>query len=356
TGRAILDMMKPGSPLHIKPTALPGLRPWLKRFRSHCREADYRHGLQALASLNAHTFRLFEEWQDAGVEFEYRRDGLLVVFRRPDKLAAAEEETRSTTALTGTPCRTLTAAELVELEPTLQEGLAGGLFLEGEAHVRPESLTRGIHRDLVARGVEVREQERVTGLRWDGDHVRAVETEGSAILVDAVVLAAGAETGPLAAWCEWSLPITAGKGYSVTFKAPPSPPRRPLYLGDAKVGITPFAGTVRAAGTMELSGVNRDLDSRRLKSVRKAIGTYIDLGLDGATMETGGTEWVGMRPMVPDTLPVMGQIPGRPNVYVSTGHQMLGVTLSAVSGWALAGLILDGRPPLDLAPFSPARF
>lgn len=149
--------------------------------------------------------------------------------------------------------------------------------------------------------------------------------------------------------------MTAGKGYSVTYPVDGGVPRRPLYLGEAKVGVSPFGGALRAAGTMELSGINRELDSRRLKSVRKALGRYLDLGLDDATLESGGSEWVGMRPMVPDTLPVMGQVPGKENVYVSTGHQMLGITLSAVSGWALSGHILD-KAPVDLAPFAPARF
>lgn len=150
--------------------------------------------------------------------------------------------------------------------------------------------------------------------------------------------------------------MTAGKGYSVTFPIGGRMPRRPLYLGDPKVAITPFGGRVRAAGTMELSGINQELDRRRLRSVRKAVSRDLDLGLDEAMVESGGAEWVGMRPMVPDTLPVMGTVPGKENVFVSSGHQMLGMTLAAASAWAMAGLILDGTPPLDLAPFSPTRF
>ena len=354
--RSLLEMLRPGSPLYVKPSTVPSLRPWLKRFRSHCREADYQHGLGALASLNAHTFRLMQEWEDEGLDFEWHRQGLLMVFRDPDKLAAAETEVARTADLVGSGWRRVEREELTDLEPALNDGPRGGLLLQDEGHVRPESLAKAFRADLLERDVELRENEPVTGFRWDGSRATAVETARSTILVDAVLLTAGAETGTLAAACEWSVPMTAGKGYSVTYPNSPRMPRRPLYLADAKVAVTPFAGGLRAAGTMELSGINQELDSRRLKSVRKAVARDLNVGLDDATVESGGTEWVGMRPMVPDTLPVMGAVPGKPNVFVSSGHQMLGMTLSAASGWAMAGLILEGRAPLDLTPFSPARF
>ena len=78
--------------------------------------------------------------------------------------------------------------------------------------------------------------------------------------------------------------------------------------------------------------------------------------MDIPEAKEGGRAWVGMRPIVPDSLPVMGKLPSRDNVYVNTGHQMLGVTLAPSSGWALAGLILEGRPGVGLDAFSPERF
>ena len=65
---------------------------------------------------------------------------------------------------------------------------------------------------------------------------------------------------------------------------------------------------------------------------------------------------MGMRPMVPDTLPVVGRLPSRENVYVNTGHQMLGVTLAPGSGWALAGLVVEGRAGVGLGAFGVGRF
>ena len=170
--------------------------------------------------------------------------------------------------------------------------------------------------------------------------------------VDAVVLAAGAQTGPLARMAGWRIPLTAGKGYSVTIERPANQLRQPLFLGDARVGLTPFEGALRFGGTMELSGVNRRMDTARVRALRRAVSREVDI----PEAREGGRAWVGMRPMVPDTLPVIGRVPSRENVYVNTGHQMLGVTLAPVSGWALAGLVVEGRAGVGLGAFGAGRF
>ena len=143
----------------------------------------------------------------------------------------------------------------------------------------------------------------------------------------------------------WKIPLTAGKGYSVTIEGPMNQLRQPLYLGDAHVGLTPFEGALRFGGTMELSGVNERLDPVRVRSLRRVVERDVDI----PEARDGGREWVGMRPMVPDTMPVVGRLPSRENVYVNVGHQMSGVTLGPSCGWALAELMLEGSTWAGLA-------
>ena len=182
--------------------------------------------------------------------------------------------------------------------------------------------------------------------------MRAIVTSRGDLEVDAVVLAAGAQTGTLARMAGWRIPLTAGKGYSVTIERPARQLRQPLYLGDARVGMTPFKGALRLGGTMELSGVNRRMDTARVRALRRAVSREVDI----PEAREGGRAWVGMRPMVPDTLPVIGRLPSCENVYVNTGHQMLGVTLAPGSGWALAGLMVAGRSGVGLGAFGVGRF
>ena len=169
---------------------------------------------------------------------------------------------------------------------------------------------------------------------------------------DLFVLAAGAETAALVATLGRKLPVQAGKGYSITVRNAQVRLSQPLHVTPARIGFTPFRGAVRVIGTMEFSGINRRLDPRRIAILERAARRYLPGALEGAERD----DWVGMRPVTPDGLPAIGRLPGFSNVYVATGHQMLGVTLAPSTGHALAQLLLDGRSDIDLAPFDPARF
>ena len=205
-------------------------------------------------------------------------------------------------ALGGSVWREVDESQIYELEPMLRPGFARGFFVESDCHVRPESLTEGLAAALRARGVEIHEGVRVVGFREEGRRVAAVVTSVGEMEADAVVLAAGAETGVPVRAVGGRIRLTAGKGYSVTIEKPENQLRQPLYLGDAHVGLTPFEGALRFGGTMELSGVNRRLDRARVRSLRRVVERDVDI----PEAREGGREWVGMRPMVPDTLPVVG--------------------------------------------------
>lgn len=352
TLRSLLWLLRPGSPLYIRPAALLGLAPWLVRFRAHCTRSAFDHGLRAMASLNASTMHCFDELADAGVAFEFARSGILMAYRSPAKAAAARSEVEAVAALGVARCTALDRDGLYEREPLLRPGFYGGLFTSSDAHVRPESLTEGLAQALRDAGVELHEGVSVRGFATTGDTVRALVTSAGPMEADAVVLAAGAETGSLARAAGAAIPLTAGKGYSVTIDRPRNQLRQPLLLGEDKIVMTPFAGALRFGGTMELSGINSRLDPRRVRAVRRGVSRWVDV----PEAATGGVEWVGMRPMTPDTLPVIGRLPARSNVYVNTGHQMSGVTLAPSTGRALAQEMLEGRAEVELTPFSPSRF
>ncbi len=336
--RSLMRALRRDGPLYLRPTAVPRLLPWLLRFRSHCNEADWERGVRRLAELNARTMELYEGLAADGVDFEFARSGILVAFRDRAKAEAKRGELEAVAAVGGTVWREVDRDEVCELEPMLRAGFSCGFLVESDGHVRPESLTAGLGAGLRARGVEILEGTKVVGFRGEGGRVTAVRTNGGDLDVDAVVVAGGARTGALVRGLGGRIPLTAGKGYSVTVEAPRRQLRRPLYLGDAHVGLTPFEGALRFGGTMELSGVNERLDPARVRSLRRAVMRDVDV----PEAREGGREWVGMRPMTPDTLPVVGRLGSRENVFVNTGHQMSGVTLGLSSGWGVAGMVGGG--------------
>ena len=383
-------MLRRDSPLHIKSSSLLALAPWLMRFRAHCNHAAQKRGIAALAALNAVTMDRYDELAADGVQFEYRESGLLMAFRDVDEAAetrksvelvaaakaaagaasgsaagaasgsargagaafAAESGAGSGMASDGSNWRDLDEAELYEYEPLLRPGFRVGLFLDEGRHVRPETLMAGLESSLRASGVEIHEGVRATAFRNQGQRVTAVVTSGGDLEVDAVVLAAGAQTGSLSRMVGCPIPLIAGKGYSVTIEQPTNQLRQALLLGGVLIGLSPYKGALRFAGTLELSGVNNRMDMARVRSIRRQVSRALDI----PEAKEGGRAWMGMRPLVPDSLPVIGKLPSRKNVYVNTGHQMSGITLAPSSGWALAGLMLEGKAGVDLEAFAAERF
>jgi D-amino-acid dehydrogenase len=244
----------------------------------------------------------------------------------------------------------LTGDAVRELEPALSKQVAAGFYVRQEYHVRPETLSRAYVERIALFGGDVRSGVEVIGPARDNGRITGVETRGGTVTADKVLLAAGAWTGLVARPFGIRLPVQAGKGYSITIAAAPEF-SRPLYLGDVKVGSTPFDGAYRFAGTMELSGINVDIDRRRLTGIRRVIGRYFQEPI----ADRSSAEWVGMRPLTPDGLPMLG-CAGPDNLFVATGHAMLGITLAPATGVVMSEL-MTGRPlSTPLAAFEPGRF
>jgi D-amino-acid dehydrogenase len=347
-------MLRSDSPLYISPRAVPGLARWLWRFWRYCNPRDFIHGLRAVAELNRKTLSAFDELERDGVEFELHRSGILFAFldeRYMRQVLAEFDHYREFGYRMPTP---LGGADLRRLEPSLSDSVSAGFLVEEEFHVRPETLVAGYADRLRKMGVEIRTGVEVTGANGAraGDRVRGVETAAGMVEGDEVLVAAGAWSGHVLEPFGVSLPVQAGKGYSITLGDARARLTRPLYLGEARVGGSPFEGATRFAGTMELSGLNDYLDPRRIVGIRAGIGRYLRRPVDDGE----GAEWVGMRPLTPDGLPLLGRVPGYRNLSVATGHAMLGVTLAPVTGEAMADLITGTGSAAALAPFDPGRF
>ncbi len=343
-------MFRVDSPLYIKPTAVPRMAEWLLAFWKHCNRDDYARGVRALAALARPSMAQLDQLARDGIEFESARAGLLLLARSQ---AVLDAERHTLDELGYGPYTLLGPRRVREKEPALTGEFAGGIDVLPERHVRPESMCSAVAASLGSRGAEVLEDFHATRLEGDGRRVAAiVDEEGRQVDADAFVIATGAEAAALVRQLGASLPLQAGKGYSITVAQPRVRLRAPLHFAESKLALTPFEGAQRVAGTMELSGINSWLDPRRVSALAKKAELEIPGILDGERRD----DWVGMRPLTPDGLPVIGRLPTRDNVYAATGHQMLGITLASSTGAALAPLVLGGSSDTDLRPFDPARF
>jgi len=357
--QALYSLARPASPLYLRPTLDPGLYRWLLQAVRHSNAKAAARGLRALAELGRPTFGLYDELERNGLAAGMMSQGLLHVFDRPGpaerSLAAAAVMRHYGYTL---PDGILTAAELRELEPTLSRRASAGYLIGAERHIDPALLTAGLAGLARKAGAEVWEQTGVSRLNVTGRQVRAVVTDNGSRPVDSVVLAGGASCGALLRPFRIRLPLTSGKGYSFLRRLR-ALPRRPIHLGDIKVAVTPFGRGLRIAGTMELSGDNEVVRMSRARAIAGGTARYFD-GWDDLGPGSTGPEpeelWVGRRPLTPDGLPILDRVDPFENLFVATGHSMLGITLAPASGQAMAGYVLSGTRPELLEPFRLRRF
>ncbi|MGD8328869.1 MAG: FAD-dependent oxidoreductase [Acidobacteriota bacterium] len=345
-------MLRSDSPLYIRPTAVPSISKWLMQFWRHCNEQDHAAGLAAVASLNRNTFARFDAIKADGVQFEMHDSGLLCAFSTQAAYDGTMATLQAIDDRIGLQMCELKGASLMAKEHNLTTDLVGAIYLPTERHVRPETLNAGLVDWLDRAGVEVRSGVEMTGVSRDGRTVKAVQTTDGPIEAATVLLATGAWSGRLARELGVRLPMQAGKGYTITVKSPEMELDGPVYLPEKKIVVSPYQGAVRVGGTMELSGFTADLDPRRLAAIRRGVERF----LPGIFVGGEQTEWVGMRPLAPDGLPVIGRAPGYDNLYLATAHAMLGVTLGPTTAVAAADLVLTGHTDAPVAPFDPARF
>jgi D-amino-acid dehydrogenase len=353
-GEGLRGLLRGGGPLAIRPSLDPSFVRWLLGFRRSATRERWEHGVRALIALNSRTLELFDSYVAAGVEFEMHRSGLLLVATTPAGLASYAAVFADLRALgfEGESVE-LGAEEAKELEPALAgERLAGGVHALVDRYVHPESLLDGLATHLAARGVEVTEDLEVEGLAAANGGIRVQTTTGP-IEADRAVVAAGASSSPLLSQLGVSLPLVGARGYSFTFSGGAMRPSHALYLAEAKVGISSYADSVRIAGVFELGRSSDALNRRRLEAMLATVEPYFSDWRPSS--ETALLEWAGLRPMTADGLPLIGRSPALQNVYVATGHGMLGVTLAPATAALLTPLVLEGRAAAELAPFDPVR-
>lgn len=349
---ALRSLVRRTGSFSISVRHLPRLAPWLWRFWRASSAERHEAGLRAAATLARPTERLYDDLADDGVRFEMRPTGVLHAFLDGGQ---AEGVRRALLPFGdfgyAVPDAVIDGPRLRGMEPALGSAVEAGFVVAGERMVDPSSLLGGLKARLLEMGAVLREHRPVSGFAIGRGAITAVRSGDEAIAADDVVLAAGVWTRRLAAQLRLRLPLEAGTGYSFTV-APGTMPSHCVHCFEARVAASPFRAGLRLAGTMELSGMHSRLERRRTVAVARAAEPYFT----GWRPDSPRDAWMGLRPMTPDGLPVLGRAGGWRNVFLATGHGMLGVTLAPATGRALAGIVLGAADLPELRPFSPDRF
>jgi D-amino-acid dehydrogenase len=293
--------------------------------------------------------------RDAGVEFEEHRAGLLAVARTPHGLEWFDlvfAELRELGFEGGLD--SLGRNEARELEPALGADARHAVHATIDRHVDPVSLTEGLAAHVVASGATVTTGFAVRAIGKNGRGWRAFVPDALFVDGDSVVVSAAIGSTRLLRPHGLDVPLIGAKGYSVTVPHADPTPTMPLYLCEPKLGLTPLDAGLRLAGFFELGARNANPSVERARQLVEETRPFV-AALDDSSFAEGPAGWAGFRPSTPDSLPLLGEVPGAPGLIVATGHGMLGVTLAPATGLAVAALVRGERPDW-LAPFAPDRF
>ena len=352
-------LLDPEGPLTIRWSYLPALTPWLLRFLASARPDKVVAQAAALRSLLAASLDNYAPIvRDAGATRLIHQQGTLYLYGSEQGFRNDQRNT-DIRRDHGVAIEEVIGAELRALEPDLAPGLTHARLVRENGHVSdPRALVESLVAHARVRGATLL-RERVQGFENNGAGVNTVVTDAGRHACAHVVLACGAWSKPLAAQLGDRVPLDTERGYHVIIKDPEKGPRTPTLFVDGNFGATPMDMGLRVIGTVELAGLAAAPNWKRANVLLgKAQTLYPGLaaGLAPDSDDQRLTRWLGFRPSLPDSLPVIGASSRHANAWYAFGHGHVGMCAGSTTGRMIADLIAGRAPCVPVAQFSAQRF
>ncbi len=341
----------PLGPLTVRWSYLPRAAPWLLRFVASATLRRAAQNADALRTLIRPSQECYEDLaRHAGCPDLIRRSGYLVAYEsersyRDDALAWKMRRER------GVVTEEFDAAGIRRLVPQLAPNYVRGVLVPGQGFVaNPERLVKALAAQFQKDGGGI-VQRQVLGVEVDGNGARILATDAGRLPVETLVVCAGVHSGELTARLGEPVVIEAERGYHVTYSDPGLEIPMPVHVSEAKVFVTPMEMGVRIAGQAEFAGIYAEPNYRRADVLERHMRRMFP-----RVNTADGTRWMGRRPSMPDSLPVLGASAKHRNVYYNFGHGHMGLCGGAPSGRLIAEIVSGRKPSIDLTPYRVNRF
>lgn len=336
------------SPLAIRRAALPSLMPWLMRFAYQSLPGPTARNAAAIAGLLTGAAPLWQALADRiGGAHILQHRGCLYVYETAVAYRAAEKDMayRRTHGIT---VDLIGPQELARMEPGLPPVEGGVAFFPKAVFLSDPGQMVGLLAKKMLENVKFF-QTRADRLIRQIDGI-IVEGPGLRIHARRVILAAGAHSRGLAAQAGDKVPLDTERGYHLEWDMPTPRLTRPACPTSRGFYLCPMTGRLRVAGTVELGGLTAPPSPHRIaKLIEGARAIFPDL-------PAPSREWMGFRPSMPDSVPVIGPSRAGAEVIHAYGHGHIGLTLAPITARIVADLVAGRAPQLDLRPYLPARF
>jgi D-amino-acid dehydrogenase len=344
-------LLDPEGPVRIRPSYLPRLTPWFLRFLAASRPSKLRELEAAGAALCHRVYEDFDELlKHTGLTHMLSAEGCLSLYADEAEFRADREHIEVLERF-GFRHEILGGNAIRDLEPALTTKIAKAVLFPDNRSVKdPYQLVLRLSEQFLSLGGRIEQGEVVDFDK--GGSIKAVHLkDGRSIAASQTVLCAGAHTGRLSRLLGEPIPLETERGYHTQIMDPGISMRHSIIWPARAFMVTPTAGGIRVGGTVEMAGLDAEPDYWRAKVlVKRAREALPELRASEVT------EWMGHRPALPDTVPVISPSAKHRGVFYATGHGHLGLTYAATTGRLIADLVTGVQPPIDLKPYRVNRF
>ena len=345
-------ILNPEGPLAIRPGHLPAALPWLLRFLRNARPhrvAQICHGLGTLTALAQEDFD--EVIEAAQIEDIWAENEVLYLYDKKEQYLA-DQFSWQLRADEGYHATELEGSALAGVESDLDTDGKFGLIAHGwRSFTDPQRLTRELAQHFAKLGGEIVSAE-VNRIESTLARPRRLHlTDGTQRDVSKLVIAAGCWAGQLLKDIGISIPLAPLYGYHTDIADSGVSLSRPVLYASGGFVNTPVESGLRIAGTVEIAPLDAKPNFRRAEILVKKAQRSLFPGLK----HTDGSQWIGARPFMPDTLPVIGPAPGVEDTWLAVGHGQLGITMGPTTGKLVSAMITGRSPAVDLTPYRANR-
>lgn len=323
---------------------------WSKNFLTQSLQENSEKNIKILDNIIKFSLSEHKKWlTQSGQIDRLRENGFLKVFRKKESLDGTSYEQSIYKSL-GIDFEIISKETLKEREPALKPIYAGAMHITAGASVdNPGEVVDGYRNLYLSMGGKIEVDtitkiaKNVSGFTIHGNNTYAA---------DVLVLAAGPYSNDLLKCVQKPIPMCFERGYHEHYASNSDIKlTHPVYDVDGAFVITPTNLGYRLTSGSELKDKHQPLTPTQLKQVRQSAHEALSLG-----EKTESPIWMGNRPTLPDSLPVIGQSPQNKSLWLAFGHQHIGFSTGPITGRLMAEMIANEQPLIDTRPFSPDRF
>ncbi len=345
-------MFNPESPFYLKPRFERDLIRWSWEFLKNSTKKHVERCAPVLKQFNEKSRELYQTFiEQEKLDFSFSESGLLMLCQT-EKMLHEKKEAGEFARKQGLKVDFLSQSEVKAFESEVIPDAVGAVYYQTDATIIPQNFMSQLKTRLKNNGVKILSKTSVQSIHFQNGKPTFLSTENGQLKFDALLIAAGSWSSEILKQTGIKLLLQAGKGYSFEIDNPGI--KYPAILCEANTAVSPMGNKLRFGGTMELAGLNQSITKRRVRAIKAAAERYYPgIQINEAVLETAGT---GLRPVSPDGMPYIGKLKQFENVYVATGHAMMGMSLGPATGLLVSEILQGKETFIETKLFNPNRF